>query len=245
MTAIMADARRIERAQVREQVGGRLDQVAARRQVEDLRRIGGARRQHRAEGEQRLAGLNPVGVEAQAGARRIVRGELARRHRGDAVLDRAGALRRGLRQRVAERRFDLCPRQAARPQQDRPVEAGHDGGFDADRGRPAVDDEVDAAAQIGQHMRRGGGRDMAGAVRRRRHHRLAEGRQNGARDRVIGHPQRDGGQPGGRELRDRAIGPLGHHQGEGARPQRLRQPRRIGIEVARAGRRRPGPPHGR
>ena len=60
---------------------------------------------------------------------------------------------------------------------------------------PAVDDQVDAAAQIGQHMLRRRRRDMAGTVRGRRHHRLAELRQNGERDRVVGHPQRDGRRP--------------------------------------------------
>ena len=38
----------------------------------------------------------------------------------------------------------------------------------------AVDHEVDTAAQVAEHMRRGGRRDMAGAVSRRRHHRAAE-----------------------------------------------------------------------
>ena len=38
-----------------------------------------------------------------------------RRHRGDAVLDEIRPVRRGLRQRVAERLLDLGPRQAAWP----------------------------------------------------------------------------------------------------------------------------------
>ena len=220
-----------------EQIGGRLDQVAARRQIEDPRGCACARRQRRPEGEQRLAGQNAPGIEAQACVRRVMGGELARRHRGDAVLERILAVRRGLGQRVPERPLDLGARQAARPQQDRPVEAGHDGGFDADRRRAAVDDQVDAAAQIGQHMRRGGRRDMAGAGRWR-HHRLAEFRQDGAGDRVIGHSAARWSaarrSPAPRP-RNRAAW---DHQGERPRPQGLRQPLRIGIEAAEpAGRR--------
>ena len=69
-------------------------------------------------------------------------------------------------------------RHAAGPQQHRLAEAGDDGGFDADRRRAAIDDEIDAAAQIGEHVRGRGRRDMAGAVGRRRDHRPAECRED-------------------------------------------------------------------
>ena len=71
--------------------------------------------------------------------------------------------------------LDRGARQGARPQQHRPFETGDDGRFEPHRGRPAVDDQLDAAAQIGEHVLRRGRRDMAGAVGRRRHHRPAEG----------------------------------------------------------------------
>ena len=58
------------------------------------------------------------------------------------------------------------------------AEAGDDGGLDADRRRAAVDDQIDAAGKIGEHMRRGRRRDMAGAIGRRRHHRPAESPQD-------------------------------------------------------------------
>ena len=54
-------------------------------------------------------------------------------------------------------------------------------------------------------MRGRGRRDMARQIGRWRHHRPAEGAQDGPRDRVGGNPDRDGIEPGGGEIGDRAI----------------------------------------
>ena len=72
--------------------------------------------------------------------------------------------------------------------------------FDADRAGAGVDDQIDAAAQIGEHMRGAGRRNVAGAVGRWRHHRPAEGRQQRARDRVRRHAHGDAVEPGEREI---------------------------------------------
>ena len=96
--------------------------------------------------------------------------------------------------------------------------------FEPHRRRPAVDDQLDAPAQVGEHVLRRGRRDVAGAVRRRRHHRPAEGGEDRARDRMRGHPHRDGVEPRGGKLGDRAVGAPGQHQGQRPRPERRRQP---------------------
>ncbi len=142
-------------------------------------------------------------IEPQPRPRRIMRGELPGRERRLVVVRRwrRPAARIGEREHALDRRA----RQAARPQQHRLAEAGDDGRFEPDRRRPAVDDQVDAPAQIGEHMLRGGRRDVAGAVGRRRHHRPAEGCEDVARDRMAGHAHGDGVEPGGGELGHRAI----------------------------------------
>ena len=61
----------------------------------------------------------------------------------------------------------------------------------------AVDDQIDAAAEIVQHMLRGGGRDVAGAVGGRRDHRPAEPAQEAARHRMLRHPHGDAVEAGG------------------------------------------------
>ena len=64
------------------------------------------------------------------------------------------------------------------------VEAADDGGFDADRDRPAIDDQVDPPRKVALDMRGRGRRDVAGEIGRRRHHGAAEGAQDVARHRV-------------------------------------------------------------
>ena len=117
--------------------------------------------------------------------------------------------------------FDVVARQAAGPQQHRLAETGDDGRFDADRRRAAIDDEIDAAAQIGEHVRRRGRRDVAGAIGRRRHDRPAEGGEDFLRHRVMGHAHRDAVEARGRELGDRTAGGLGQHQRQRPWPKRL------------------------
>ena len=80
-------------------------------------------------------------------------------------------------------------------------------------------------------MRRRGRRDMAGQIRRRRHHRPAERAQDLPRHRVGGHPDRDGIEPGGGEVGDRAIPRLRQHQRQRPRPECLGQRKRGGVET--------------
>ena len=57
--------------------------------------------------------------------------------------------------------------------------------------RAAIDDQVDAAVEIGAHMLGERRRDVAGPIGRGRDHRLAERLQQVARDRVVRHAHRD------------------------------------------------------
>ena len=235
----------IERAQMGEQVGGGLDEIAARRQVEHRRGAFGARAPGRAEGQQRLARFDLLGVEPQPRARRVMGGELPGAIGGPVGMRRRPRLTGG---GCAERdRGARSPRAAARPAaaasaasrqatmvDSRPIGVG-----------PAVDDQLDAAAQVGEHVLRGRGRHVAGAVRRRRHDRAAEGGENVARDRMARHAHRDGVEAGGRELADRAIGALGQHQGQRPRPERRREPLARRGRSARARARRQRRPRGR
>ena len=107
--------------------------------------------------------------------------------------------------RPAEHALDRRARHAARPQQHRLAEAGDDGRLEADRRRPAVDDEVDAAAQIGLHVCGRRRRNMAGTVGGGRDHGLAECLEDVVGDRVVGNPDRDAVETGGCKLGDRTV----------------------------------------
>ena len=109
----------------------------------------------------------------------------------------------------------------------------------------AVDDQVDAAAQIGEHVLRGGRRDVAGAVGRGRDHRPAEGGEDVARDRMIRHAHRDAVEAGGGEVGDRAVCRLRQHQRQRPRPERRREPLGRGVEARELPRRRQVGAHGR
>src|SRR5213078_4990288 len=98
-------------------------------------------RQVGTERKQRLARRDALRLEAKPRARRVMGGEPAGR---DWRLSIPNI--QPLRERSPERAFDIRPRKAAGTQQHRLAEAGDDGRFDPDRGRPAVEDEVDAAA---------------------------------------------------------------------------------------------------
>ena len=87
-------------------------------------------------------------------------------------------------------------RQAAGTQQHRRLEASDNGGFDADLDRAAVDDQIDPPGEVALHMGRRGRRDMARQIRRRRHHRPAEGAQDLPR-------HADAPEPGSRRYRAR------------------------------------------
>ena len=114
------DVHLIERAQVREEVRRRFDEIAAGRQVEDRGGRCGPVRQIPTECQQRLAGADVGRIEPQPGTRRVMGREEARRQR------RTGFLRRHV-QTMAERLLDVGARDAARPQQHcAPGQAGHD-----------------------------------------------------------------------------------------------------------------------
>ena len=136
----------VEGAQVREQVGGRLDEIAALREVEHAHRALGTGYEIRPEREQTFAHGDGAGVEPQRRARGIVRSQHAGRERR--VAGHRG-LGRQLGERLVERALDRFARQAAGTKHRRFVEAGDDGGLDADRCGAAVDNEFDAPAQIG------------------------------------------------------------------------------------------------
>ena len=67
---------------MREQVGGRLDQVATRREIADLDRVLGVLRQIFAEGQQRLTFVYAVCLEPQRRARSVVGWKLSGREWG-------------------------------------------------------------------------------------------------------------------------------------------------------------------
>ena len=124
---------------------------------------------------------------------------------------------------------------AAGPQQRRLADAGDDGRLDADRARAAIDDQIDAAAQVGEHVRGAGRRDVAGAIGRWRHHRPAEGARamRAPPDAPARAPRRCRARPVARSA-TRAIRLLWQHQRQRPRPERRRQPFGGGVEDARA-----------
>ena len=169
-----------------------------------------------AEREQRFAHSHAPGFEPQRRARRVVRGEHAGRERR-VVLARASG---NVRAPSSQHALDRVTRQSAGTQQHRLTEARDDRGLDPDRRRAAVDDEVDAAAEIGKHVRGGGRRHVAGTVGRGRDNRIAQCRENIARDRMVGDAHRDAVEAGGGELGDRTAGRLGQNKRQRARPER-------------------------
>ncbi len=153
---------------------------------------------------------------------------MRRQHAG---RDRRLVGNRGHRQRASEHALDLFARQTAGPQQCRFVQAGDDGGLDADRAGAAIDHHVDAPAQIGQHVRRAGRRDVAGAVGRGRHHRPVEGREQRVRDWMRRHPHRHAVEAGEREIGHAAIGLFRQHQRQRSGPERAGKLLGGGIEA--------------
>ena len=92
-----------------------------------------------------------------AARRRVMRGEHARRLDGGSA---AATQRR-------RRRRPRSPRRAMPPGRSRPQRAVvdlDDGRFQADRRRPAIDDQRDAATEIGRHGGRRGGADAARGI---------------------------------------------------------------------------------
>ena len=198
---------------MREQISRRLDQVAARRQIE--RRAW--KRRRRAESEQGFAWLRGFGIKAQRGLRRVVRSQHAGRKRARLHLTERN------RERVAEHALDRVAGQAAGPQQCRLADAGHDRRFDADRARAGIEDQIDPAAQIGEHMRGACRRHVTGAVCRGRDHRAAERCQAACAHRMRRHAHRDAVEPGERKIGHAAIRLLRQHQRQRSGPERGRE----------------------
>ena len=90
----------------------------------------------------------------------------------------------------------------------------------ADLAWAGIDDEVDAAAQIGEHVGATCRRYMAGAIRRGRNDRSAEGGEQCVRDRMRGHAHRDGVEPGQGKVGDAATELLCEHECQWPRPKR-------------------------
>ena len=96
--------------------------------------------------------------------------------------------------------------------------------LDADLAGAGVDDEIDPAAQIAEHMRGACRRNVAGAICRGRNDRSAEGGEQRARDRMRGHAHRDGVEPGQCKIGDLAIRLFGEHERQRSGPECGRQP---------------------
>ena len=103
--------------------------------------------------------------------------------------------------------------------------------FDADLDRPAVDDEIDAAGKIACDMRGRGRRDVAGEIRRRRHHSSAECAQDVARHGVRWNAYRHCVEARGGEIGHRATLRLRQHQRQRAGPEGFREAQSRRIEA--------------
>ena len=150
---------------------------------------------------------------------------------GRAARRRRAERRTACRRACARARLDRGARQPAGPQQHRFAETGDDGRFDADRRRTAVEDEIDAAVEVGQNVLGAGRRDVAGAIGGGRDHRLAECSQHGLRHLVVGYAHRDGIEAGRRQVAHPAFGGLGQHERQRPRPERLGELQRLGVEA--------------
>ncbi len=166
-----------------------------------------------------MPGAKGAGARAAGSTRRRLAGG-----RSGAPVGRRG------RKTGAEDFLDRLAVDGAGPQQHRAVEAGDDGGFDAERGGAVIDEELDAVTEVVEHVLGRRRRDLAGPVRRRRHHRLAERGEDLLGDRMARHPNRDGVEPGGREQADRAVRCLRQDQSQGPRPERAGELQRGVVE---------------
>ena len=103
--------------------------------------------------------------------------------------------------------------------------------FNADLGRAAVDDQIDAAVEIGPHMRRRRGRHVAGAVCRRRDDWPPEGAQNVLCDGMPGNAHGNAIETGRCQAGNGAAGSFGQHKRERSWPKGLGERRGIPIEA--------------
>ena len=192
----------------------------------------GAGGRRRAEGQQGFAGLQRESASSRSPAlRRVMRGEHAGRER--ALLPPAGASASA----CAEHALDVRARQPAGPQQRGSPRQDTIVEFNADRARSAVDDQVDPAAQIGQHMRRAGRRHVAGAVGRGRDHRPAECRKQRLRATgCAGTRTATVSSPAGARSATGQSGRFGSTSVSGPGQNAAASRSRVGVESARAAR---------
>jgi len=154
-------ATRVKFAQISEKIGRGLDEIAARRQIEHQPVVA----QRPAKVQPRLARLQPLRVEPQTGARRVMR----RGHAGrDDVPSRLAKPR-------PQNRLDFLARYGAGTQQrGRVAKERHDRGLESGSRASAVENEVDATGEIFRHMRRRDRADMARNIGRGRRQWAAE-----------------------------------------------------------------------
>ena len=175
------------------------------------------------------------------GADRAPRRIMGRQHAG-----RFDACRLPRRAGPGARRSVRSPRRQCRPGASRCSTAvGHldDRRFQTDRGRPAVDDQRDALAEIGGH--RGGGRRADACPRNWRSARQAAGRaQRSAPRKAARHAQRHRVEPGRDQRMDRRARPQRQHQCQRARPECVSEPRDSGSNRGRPLSHRRVEPHG-
>ena len=210
----------VEAPQEAEEVDGRLGEVAAPRQVEDR---GTLPRQGPAEVEPDLAGPQVPRLEPHGRARCVMRQQHAGRDRG--------AARRRVREAAAQHGLHRRARDATGPQQGRDAEAGHDGGFDPDLRRPAIQHGVDPTIEVLEHMGRRRRADAPRAIGRGRRDRNAGRRDQRKGDRVGRHAQRDAVEARAGEVRHRAAPRRWHHQRQRAGPEGAGQGQGVAIEA--------------
>ena len=203
-------------------------EVAVFREVED--RVQPARPRQRVSGR-RPAALRPASLRARRPAAR----RSARSARRACPAPRRPAPRRGAA--AVRRRLDQLGGDAAGPQQPQPLALDlDDRRFQADRRRPAVDDQRHPVAEVGRDGCGRGGADAARRVGARRRQRPAEPRDErlppkpcGMRSAMVSSPAVTSGWTP-RQRRQR------QHQRQRPRPECLRQLSRQPVENARSAR---------
>jgi hypothetical protein len=201
-----------------------LAQVARRREVHAARPLAETIRAKTQPGFT-LMGLG--GVEANRRERRIMGCQPSGRQRpifGIAAL---------VHDRMAENIFRHGPCDAAGAQQGHfTVEAGQDGRFEAHLGCAPINHRVDPALEVGEHMVRERGADMAGPVRRRRGDRAPQRPDQGMRHRMRRTAEGHARKTRRHQFGHGAIWRARNNQRQRPRPERRRQFQGRNIEDA-------------
>ena len=148
---------------------------------------------------------------------------------------RAGRDRRGVGvgndERPPERGLDVLARNRAGPKQPRRVaEAGDDGRFETKRAGTGVEDQIDAAVEIGKHVAGLRWAHRAGAIGRRRRQRRAGFSDQRAGDFAARDAQRQRVEPGAGEQADATAGRGRRDDRQRTRPKGAREPFGVCIE---------------